>query len=125
MNARSPYRANPGESMEIPQEEWFKVKDTTKRLELHVFGNGKPPLEARMREYVDERDSHKERNAQQDIVDLRTDIDKRHVENTTTFKEFKLYFESYVNRQADVNRLVYIGMGIMIALEAVGLFKGK
>lgn len=94
---------------EIRDEDWFRVNDTVKRLEHAILGNGKPPLEERLRSYIDIRDSHKERNLKQDMVDLRHDQDSRHAENG---KKFDKLFQ-----------LVYIGMGIMIALESVGLFK--
>lgn len=94
---------------DINIEEWVRMKDCVERLEHNVLGNGKPPLETRLREYVDSRDNHKERNARQETADLAHRQDVRHEQNV---KKFDKLFQ-----------LVYIGMGIMIALESVGLFK--
>lgn len=94
---------------DINFEEWVRVKECVERLDHTVMGNGKPPLETRLREYVDARDAHKERNARQDNLDLSHKQDLRHEQNS---KKFDKLFQ-----------LVYIGMGIMIALESVGLFK--
>ena len=102
--------------MDIAPEEWFKVKDTVERLASNVFGNGKPALEVRILKYVDERDAHKEANARQDLLDLRHDMDTRHTENRS-------FFEKLSDKHDATQKLVYIGMGIMVALEAVGLFK--
>lgn len=51
------------------------------RIEHCLFGNGQPGLEDKLKKYVDERDNHKERNLQQEILDLRTDTNERHEEN--------------------------------------------
>lgn len=112
MKFRSHAKLNEGGYVAISDEEWFKFKALTERLDHHVFGNGKPPLEARVIA-----------SAHQDVMDLRTDMEKRHTENKTTFEKFVETFIKYCDKQEGVNRLVYIGMGIMIALEAVGLFK--
>lgn len=101
---------------DITPEEWFEVKSLVKRLDGSIFGNGKPALEVRLREYIDQRDAHKEANAQQDLIDLRTDVDRKHEENGKKLDRLD-------GRHDQIQKLVYIGMGIMIALESVGLFK--
>lgn len=102
--------------IDVPPDEWFKMKSIVEGLDKIVNGNGKPPLWDRMKEYVDQRDTHKERNMQQEMIDLRHEIDGKHTENRETLKELMTEHKS-------IQRLVYIGMGIMIALESVGLFK--
>lgn len=102
--------------MDISPEEWFEVKGITKNLKDHVLGNGKPALEVRLREYVDQRDNHKERQTQQEIMDLKAEVDAKHRENTTKL-------DKLADKHDVTQRLVYIGTGIMVALEALGLFK--
>src|ERR1700761_7926239 len=106
--------------MEISESDWIRVKDCVERLDKNVNGNGKEPLEMRLTKYIDERDEHKARNASQELHDFeeaqklrekenRSVQDERHKENGVKFD--RLF------------QLVYIGMGIMIALEAIGVFK--
>jgi hypothetical protein len=102
--------------VDVPQEEWFEVKGLAKQLKDHVLGNGKPSLELRIREYVDQQDVHKQNNAKQDLLDLRTDVDKKHMENNAKL-------DKLADKHDVTQRLVWIGMGIMVTLEAVGLFK--
>lgn len=101
---------------DIPQDEWYRVRTLVEGLDKTVNGNGKPPLWERMKEYVDIRDAHKERNTQQEIMDLRCEINEKHKENSEK-----------ADKQADkmdaLMKLVYIGLGIVITLESVGLFK--
>lgn len=52
--------------------EWGEFKAILKRLDSNVNGNGKEPLEVRLKRYIDERDEHKERNTEQDLQDLET-----------------------------------------------------
>jgi hypothetical protein len=101
---------------EINDAEWYYVNEMVKRLDHHILGNGKPPLEERLKSYIDIRDAHKERNTQQDLADLREESDKKHDQNTKTLDKMS-------DKQDKIQQLVYIGMGIMIALESVGLFK--
>jgi len=106
--------------VEIPAEEWGKFKELVVRIDKNVNGNGKPPLEERLRDYIDERDDHKERNHRQDMTDIRSEIDEKHKENQKSISALDAKFDKFTEK---VVPLVYIGMGIMIALESVGLFK--
>lgn len=103
-------------SAEISQDEWYRVKALVDGMDKVVNGNGKPPLWERVKEYVDQRDAHKERNMQQEMLDLRNEIKDRHDENKETSKEQSKKIDTLM-------RLVYIGLGIVITLESVGLFK--
>lgn len=108
---------------EIRDEDWFRVNDTVKRLEHAILGNGKPPLEERLRAYIDMRDTHKERNAKQDLVDMRHEIDEKHKENTKTLDKIELNQGKISDKQDKIATYVYIGLGIVGTLEALGLFK--
>ena len=70
------------------------MRATVKRLEHTIEGNGKPSLFERMKTYVD----------------------GKHLEN-------KASIDKLSDKQDSLMRLVYIGFGIVIALESVGIFK--
>lgn len=104
--------------MEISNEEWAVAKNLLSRLEHHVFGNGKPPLEQRLHEYIDSRDSHKENNAAQMVADLREETNGRFD------KQEQKQDERHEQNQAKFDRLFqlgYVGLGIVITLQAFGL----
>lgn len=101
---------------EIPQEDWYRVKACVEGLDKTINGNGKPPLWERVKDYVDQRDTHKERNMQQEMIDLREEINDKHKENKETSQEQSKKIDKLM-------QLVYIGFGIVLTLESVGLFK--
>lgn len=104
--------------MDVDPVEWNRVTDLVKRIDHHIFGNGKPALEDRLRLYIDERDKHKERNAQQELTDFKGEMNSKHTQNVDHMNRLETKMDT-------VTRLVYIGLGIVIALESVGLFKMK
>lgn len=102
--------------VEITVAEWALMKERLERLDKTVNGNGKPGLKEEIIQYVDRRDRHKEANARQDLDDLRGEFDKKHVENRETTKEFRTEIKY-------LQRLAWVGFGIVITIEALGLFK--
>lgn len=82
-------------------------------LEKILLSNGKPSLEDRLRDYIDARDKHKERNCEESIQGL-ADCLKDET------KERKEQHGSNDLRFRNIERILYIGFGIMTALQAVG-----
>lgn len=79
---------------------------------LEVIILGPPTLEDKLRAYVDSRDNHKARNAQEDDALIREAIsaemarrDRQHEDNQSQFRQ--------------LFRLVYIGVGIVITLQVI------
>lgn len=88
---------------------------------LEVIILGPPTLEDKLRSYIDARDTHKARNAQEDDAMIRdaikTEISRRDGQHADNQGQFRQLF-----------RLVYIGVGIVITLQVVllmivGLYK--
>ena len=107
-----------GRIVEISTEEWAVAKDLLTRLNHHVFGNGKPALETRLHEYIDRRDTHKENNAAQMVADLRDETNDRFD------KQEKKQDERHEQNQEKFDKLFqlgYVGLGIVITLQAFGL----
>lgn len=102
--------------IDITVEEWTQVKELLKGLDRTVNGNGRPGLKEDIILYVDRRDRHKEANARQDLMELRDYVDEKHIENRETTKEFRTEIKY-------LQRLAWIGFGIVITIEALGLFK--
>lgn len=91
-------------------ERLVRVESSLSNIERIVCGP--PPLEDRLRDYVDARDRHKARNAQEDDAAILNSIrdekqyrDHQHSDNQGQFRQ--------------LFKLVYIGVGILIALHAL------
>lgn len=85
-------------------------EERMRHLEILILGP--PTLEDKLRAYIDARDIHKARNAQEDDAALRDAIleekryrDNQHSDNQLQFRQ--------------LFRLVYIGVGIVITLQVV------
>jgi len=107
-----------GRVVEISTEEWVLIKNLTERLEHHVFGNGKPALEARLRDYIDERDRHKENNSMQALMDFKGETEDRFERQETKQDE---RHEQNQEKFDKIFQLLYVGLGIVITLQAFGL----
>lgn len=86
------------------------------RIEHCLFGNGQPGLEVKLRQYIDERDAHKEANLRQDIGDLRTIGDHRHNENSGKLDEVVGWKREI---QGSVGMAKWMGGAIMAMVMAI------
>lgn len=59
---------------DMPNEDAILIRDRVTRLHNYIFGNGQPGLDTRLRKYIDERDTHKENNMKQMILDVKYEL---------------------------------------------------
>lgn len=86
------------------------MEQIVKNIEMIV--HGPPPIDERWRDYADKRDAHKERNAQQDAQDIRDEMEH---EKSRRDRQH----ESNERRLGKLERLAYIGIGMMLILKLV------
>jgi len=93
-------------------ERMTRVESALENIERIV--HGPPPLEDRLRDYAERVAGHKANNAKQDALDVRHELElaeaRRDVQHADNQHQSRQLF-----------RLVYIGVGILMALNAVAV----
>lgn len=97
----------PRPEIEFDPEKWVRLEQTVERIAHLIDGNGQPALEKRLMKYADDCDEHKKRGMEDALGNMTQTQNARHEENGRKFDRLFM--------------LVYIGMGIILALQFVGL----
>jgi len=101
----------------VLEERLATVESALRNIERIVLGP--PPLEDKMREHAERVANHKANNAKQDALDVRHELEKAEARRDQQHEENQRQAEENRAEQKKHAKYIYIGVGIVITLNAL------